>query len=269
MQPSQNTMVVSASNISYSTNQTEFTQQISDEIKQQIRSGFDDQFRNMKTTMTATQIEAAEAKTLATDVAKQLTDKQQEVIVTIATLQQGIDAIFLEQETTSTEMNRLLERLVSAANISSQQQQSFHYQPQSFYRQPKPLNPYYMPPVSHLLPDQQQQANQIAHLGGSNEFHIHNGNNVCIAHPCVTFSVLEHSNHTCIIFPHPVSSIDTNQDNRTGGAYLCCAIAYFTGGAIITSRNIFTHSCYRCIYSPSAWFAFIWFGNSRSFPIYP
>ena len=56
--------------------------------------------------MTATQIEAAEGKTLATDVAKQLTDKQQEVIVTIATLQQGIDARFLEQETTSTEMNR-------------------------------------------------------------------------------------------------------------------------------------------------------------------
>ena len=176
--------------------------------------------------MTATQIEAAEGKTLATDVAKQLTDKQQEVIVTIATLQQGIDAIFLEQETTSTEMNnRLLERLVSAANISSQQQQSFHYQPQSFYRQPQPFNPYYMPPVSHLLPDQQQQANQIAHLGGSNEFHIHNGNNVCIANPCVTFSVLEHSNHTFFIFPHPESSIDTNQDNSTGGAYLCRAIA--------------------------------------------
>jgi hypothetical protein len=33
-----------------------------------------------------------------------------------------------------------------------------------------------MPPVSHLLPHQQQQANQIAHLGGLNEFHIHNGN---------------------------------------------------------------------------------------------
>ena len=75
MQPSQNTMVVSASNTSYSTNPTEFTQQISDHIKQQIRLEFDDQFRKMKTTMTATQIEAAEAKTLATDVAKQLTEK--------------------------------------------------------------------------------------------------------------------------------------------------------------------------------------------------
>jgi hypothetical protein len=169
-------MVVSASNISYSTSPTEFTLQIADQIKQQIRLEFDDQFRNMKTTMTATQIEAAEAKTLATDVAKQLTDKQHEVIVTIAMLQQGIDARFLEQETTSTEMNRLLEHLVSAANISAQQQQSFHYHPQLFYRQPQPFNPYYMPPVSHLLPHQQQQSNQIAHLGGSNEFHIHNGN---------------------------------------------------------------------------------------------
>ena len=163
----------------------EMTQQVVDQITNTIRLEYDQKLVHMNNTMTEIRQDATEAQTLATDVAQDLKAKQQEVISTLDIFTKTINIRFLKQDEKTAETNRLLAVLVENSkkppeppqqSFYHQQQQTFHPQAQFFHQPPQQFHPYIMPPVLHLPPEQQQQANLIACLGGLNASSIHNGN---------------------------------------------------------------------------------------------